>query len=60
MKKTYNELKNELQEVLAWFEQDDLDVDQAIAKHAEAEKLIKELQTYLEATEQKIKKIKSA
>ena len=54
--KTYTELKNELNEMLEWFEQDDIDVDKAIEKHEQAEKLITELKTYLEATEQKIKK----
>lgn len=54
--KTYTQLKEELNTVLEWFEQDDIDVDKAIEKHAEAEKLIMELRTYLEATEQKIKK----
>jgi exodeoxyribonuclease VII small subunit len=56
MKKTYKQLKDELQDVLAWFEQEDIDVDKAIEKHAEAEKLISELQAYLDTTEQKIKK----
>lgn len=56
--KTYTELKNELNEMLEWFEQDDIDVDKAIEKHEQAEKLIAELKTYLEATEQKIKKVK--
>lgn len=60
MKKTYHDIKRELQDILEWFEQDDLDVDQAIEKHAEAEKLINQLRSYLEVTEQKIKKIKSA
>jgi exodeoxyribonuclease VII small subunit len=54
--KTYTQLKEELNTVLEWFEQDDIDVDKAIEKHAQAEKLIAELKTYLEATEQKIKK----
>ena len=59
MKKSYSELKSALEDVLAWFEQDEVDVDKAIEKHAEAEKLIAELQAYLDATEQKVKKIKS-
>ena len=58
--KTYQQLKAELEEVLAWFEQDDIDVDMALEKHDQAEKLIAELQKYLDETEQKIKKIKSS
>jgi exodeoxyribonuclease VII small subunit len=57
--KTYQQLKVELEEVLAWFEQEDVDVDKALEKHDQAEKLIAELQKYLDETEQKIKKIKS-
>lgn len=57
MKKTYQELKAELHELLQWFEQDDLDIDQAMQKHADAEKLIAQLKEYLDETEQKIKKV---
>jgi len=57
--KTYTELKSALSEVLDWFERDDIDIDQAIEKHAEAEKLIAELKKYLDASEQKIKKVKN-
>ena len=42
---------------MTWFEGEDLDVDEALKKHAEAEKVIKDLEEYLLQTEQKIKKI---
>ena len=58
MKRSYRELKLELTELLDWFEQDDLDIDLAIEKHAEAEKLIEQLQTYLTESEDKTAKTK--
>ena len=56
---TYKELREKLDELMLWFEGDDLDVDEAIGKHAEAEKIIADLEAYLKNTEQKIQKIKS-
>lgn len=56
-KKTYRELKQELNELMLWFEQGDIDVDEALIKHAEATKLLAELEAYLEQTEQKITKV---
>lgn len=44
---------------MAWFEQDDLDIDEAMKKYAEAEKIIADLEEYLAKTELKIKKLKS-
>ena len=58
MTRKYIELKQELDGVIAWFEQDDIDVDMAIEKHLLAEKIIAELRQYLADTELKIKKIK--
>ena len=58
-KATYRDLRKKLDEIMAWFEREDLDVDEALSKHAEAEKVIVELENYLSDTEQKIKKFKS-
>ncbi len=55
---SYRDLRNKLDVLMEWFEGDDLDVDEALKKHAEAEKVIAELETYLKATEQKITKLK--
>jgi exodeoxyribonuclease VII small subunit len=57
MTKTYKQLRAELDDVLQWFESDDIDLDEAVAKHAEGEKIIAELSKYLSDTEQKIKKV---
>ena len=56
-KQSYRELRTKLDELMTWFEGEDLDVDEALKKHAEAEKVIKDLEEYLIQTEQKIKKI---
>lgn len=56
---TYKDLRSQLDTIMDWFEGDDLDIDMALEKHAEAEKVIIELEAYLKNTEQKIKKIKS-
>lgn len=55
---SYRELRAKLDLVMEWFEGDDLDVDEALKKHAEAEKVITELEAYLKATEQKITRLK--
>lgn len=55
---SYRDLREKLDVLMEWFEGDDLDVDEALKKHAEAEKVIAELETYLKATEQKITKLK--
>ena len=55
---SYKELRDKLDALMEWFEGSDLDVDEALSKHAEAEKVIAELEEYLRDTEQKIKKIR--
>jgi exodeoxyribonuclease VII small subunit len=57
-KRTYRELKTELDDLMSWFEHGDIDVDEALQKHAEATKLLAELEAYLEQTEQKITQVK--
>lgn len=60
MSKThYRELKNHLDELLAWFDRDDLDVDEAMAKYEEAQKVIAQLEEYLSSVQDKVKKIKT-
>jgi exodeoxyribonuclease VII small subunit len=53
-KKSYRELKDELDSVMKWFESGDVDVDEALTKHDEARKLLEQLEAYLDTTEQKI------
>jgi exodeoxyribonuclease VII small subunit len=56
-KKTYRQLRDELDQILFWFDGEDLDVDEAIEKYDKAKALIVELESYLAASEQKITKV---
>lgn len=55
--KSYTQLRRELDEALAWFEQDDIDIDEAILQYKKASNLAKQLEAYLLHAENKIKKI---
>lgn len=54
-KKSYRDLKKELQENLDWFvSQDDLDIEEASKKYDEAKELIVLLEDYLAAINKKL------
>lgn len=55
--KNYRQMSEELADVLAWFEQDNIDIDEAVDKYELALKLINDMEKYLKETENKIKKI---
>jgi exodeoxyribonuclease VII small subunit len=55
--KTYAQLSNELVETLAWFENENLDLDKAVAKYERAIKLLAEMENYLKSSKNKVKKI---
>ena len=55
--KTYRQLKQELDELTAWFEQDDFEIEQATAKFKEATAIIAELEAKLTETEHDIQQI---
>lgn len=57
MKQTYASLRQDLDEVVAKLQNQDVDIDTAIELHAEATKIIKQLEEYLKITELKVKKI---
>ncbi len=59
-KNNYKALSNELDEVLAKLQSDDLDVDQAVALYERGMKLAKELEAYLKDAKNKVTKIKSS
>ena len=52
--KTYKQLRHDLDEILAWFQQEDLDVDQAIDKYEQALAAVKQIKDHLEQVENKI------
>lgn len=56
-KKTYQQMNEELSELMAWFESEQVDLDQAVAKYEKVTALITEMENYLKSAENKIKKI---
>jgi exodeoxyribonuclease VII small subunit len=53
-KKSYQDLQN----IVEWFEQEEIDLEEGIKKFEEGSKLVKELKEYLEKVENKIKELK--
>lgn len=58
MKKSTNELQAELDSIIAWFESEDADIDQAEAKYKQGLEVARELKKRLEQTENSIKNLK--
>lgn len=58
-KKSFSKLREELDELLQWFDNDDIDVDEAIVNYEKAIKLTNEIEEYLKFAENKIKKTNS-
>lgn len=52
--KTYQQLKQELEAVLANLQADNLDVDAAVAQYERGRQLIAQLQEYLKTAENKV------
>lgn len=55
--KTYQQLDDELTNLLDWFEGDRVNLDEASAKYEQAVELIQQMEKYLATAENKIKKI---
>lgn len=55
--KTYQELKEQLDDVLARLQDPATEIDDAIKLHENGKKLLAELEAYLEKAEEKIKKV---
>lgn len=56
-KKTYRELKAELDTLMVWFERDDIDIEEALKKYQQAEKLISEIEALLSSAALTVKKL---
>lgn len=56
-KKNYRQLSAELSDVLDWFDSEEVDLDEALAKYQQAIKLIKQMENYLKTAENKIREI---
>lgn len=55
---SYRDLQQQLSEVLAWFDSDDVDINEAVSKYEEGTKLIAALEKQLKLAENKITKVK--
>ena len=55
--KNYTELSKELDDLLAWFDSDEPNLDEAVGKYEQAMELIAQMETHLKSTEISIKKI---
>lgn len=55
--KTYSELRKELDDALAWFESEEMEVDEVIDRYKKAVLLTKELEEFLIESENSLKKL---
>jgi exodeoxyribonuclease VII small subunit len=55
--KTYQELSDELAQIMDWFESGSVDLDEALSKYEEAMKILGQMETHLQNVQNKIKKI---
>lgn len=55
-KESYKNLKSQLDDVLAQLQDESLDIDEAVILHEKGQKLIDQLEKYLDGTSAKIKK----
>ncbi len=56
-KTSYRQLKKELDAVLAWFDDGDVDLDEALVKYEQAIKLLDQMESYLKTAKNKVMKI---
>lgn len=55
--KTYRQMSEELDGILLWFESGDIDLDEAVKKYEQAQKLLDEMEQYLKTAQNKIRKV---
>ena len=55
--KTYQQLSDEFAELTAWFESDQVNLDEAIEKYEQAMELLAQMETLLKTAQNKLKKI---
>jgi exodeoxyribonuclease VII small subunit len=55
--RNYQTMNAELAKIIDWFESDQVNLDEAVAKYEKALKLITEIETYLKTAQNKVKKI---
>ncbi len=55
--KTYQQMSDELNALIEWFESDSVNLDEAVAKYEQAMELLRQMENHLKTTENKVKKI---
>lgn len=55
--KTYEQMSRELVELMAWFESEQVNLDEAVNKYQQAMSLLGEMEAYLKTAENKVRKI---
>jgi exodeoxyribonuclease VII small subunit len=55
--KTYQQMDDELNELVEWFESDLVNLDEAVAKYEQAMELLQQMEIYLKTAENQVKKI---
>jgi exodeoxyribonuclease VII small subunit len=55
--KTYQQLSDELNQLIEWFESDAVNLDEAVDRYERAMELLKQMEDHLKLAENKIKKI---
>jgi exodeoxyribonuclease VII small subunit len=55
--KTYQQLSDELNGLIEWFESDAVNLDEAVAKYEQAMELLKQMEQHLKTAENRVKKI---
>ena len=55
--KTYQQLSNQFTELVSWFESDQVNLDEAVAKYEKAMELLTQMEAYLKTAQNKVKKI---
>jgi exodeoxyribonuclease VII small subunit len=55
--KTYQQLSDEFAGLVAWFESDQVNLDEAVAKYEQAMELLAQMENYLKSAQNKVKKI---
>ena len=58
-KKSYQQLKAELEKTIAWFETSPSDLDEALRKYEKAQECLNELRSYLDEVTLKVRKAKT-
>jgi exodeoxyribonuclease VII small subunit len=55
--KNYQQMADQLAELVDWFESDAVNLDEAVGKYQQAMELLEQMEIYLKTAENKVKKI---